>query len=190
MINPQEWQEMPALDLEIRIELWQAGLLKLRLPDPMQPRSLTQEEKRWLDRAAVAEYISPENRGLSAIFYTSPPPEFRLDGADWYLCPNEYWNRPPAILSEIVQTFPADLFQLAQGNQPPTFYPDRRPDYTQAQETVMRSIFRETVRLGWSLPEYKWFILEHFRKTTAQVTLDEAVQVLSLLRQMEGMSED
>ncbi|MBD2078333.1 hypothetical protein [Leptolyngbya sp. FACHB-17] len=82
------------------------------------------------------------------------------------------------------------MFQLAQGNQPPAFYPDRTPDYTQAQETVMRSIFRETVRLGWSLPEYKWFILEHLRKTTAQVTHDEAVQVLTLLRQMESEQED
>jgi hypothetical protein len=181
---------MPELDLETRTKLWQAGLLKLRLPDGVQPRSLTEEEKYWLDRASTAEYISPQNKGLSAICYTSPPPEFRLDSADWYLCPNEYWNRPPALLSTIVQIFPADLFQLAQGNQPPAFYPDRTPDYTQVQETVMRSIFRETVRIGWSLPEYKWFILEHLRKTTAQITHDEAVQVLTLLSQMESEPDD
>lgn len=188
---------MPKLDLETRTKLWQAGLLKLRFPDGMKPRklrstecSLIEEEKYWLGRAAAAEYISAQDKGLSAIFYTSPPPEFRLDSADWYLCPNEYWNRPPALLSTIVQTFPTDLFQLAQGNQPPAFYPDRTADYTQAQEAVMRSIFRETVRIGWSLLEYKWFILEHLRKTTTQVTHDEAVQVLTLLSQMKSESED
>lgn len=177
---------MPALNLETRERLWQAGLLKLRLPAGMQPRSLTQAEKHWLDRAAVAEYIAPKNKGLSAIFYTSPPPDFRLDCADWYLCPNDYWNRPPVSLSTIVQTFPADLFQLAQGNQPPAFYPDRTSDYTQAQETVMRSIFRETVRLGWSLPQYKWFVMQQLRKTTVRVTHDEALQLLAQLQQMEN----
>ncbi|MBW4542513.1 MAG: hypothetical protein KME43_25785 [Myxacorys chilensis ATA2-1-KO14] len=186
----QSWQEMPSLDLETRIQLWHAGLLHLKLPNGVKARSLTQEEKHWLDRAAAAEYISPQNKGLSAIFYTSPPPAFHLDSADWYLCPNDYWNRPPALLSTIVQTFPADLFQLSQGNQPPAFYPDRTPQYTDAQETVMRSIFRETVRIGWSLPQYKWFILERLRKTTAQVTYDEAIQILAQLQQIESEPDD
>jgi hypothetical protein len=186
----QTWQGMPQLDLETRTQLWQAGLLHLKLPDGVKARSLSAAEKYWLDRAAAAEYISPQNKGLSAVFYTSLPPEFQLDCADWYLCPNNYWNRPPALLRTIVQTFPADLFQLSQGNQSPAFYPDRTPQYRQAQETVMRSIFRETVRIGWSLPEYKWFILEQLRKTTAQVTHDEALQVLERLQQIESEPED
>ncbi len=184
------WQDMPPLDLDTRIQLWHSGLLHLKLPAGVKARSLTPAEKHWLARAAAAEYISPQNKGLSAIFYTSPPPEFRLECADWYLCPNDYWNRPPVLLKTIVQTFSADLFQLSQENQPPAFYPDRTPHDTQAQETVLRSIFRETVRIGWSLPEYKWFILEHFQKTTAQVTHDEAIEVLALLKQIEGEPED
>jgi len=45
-------------------------------------------------------------------------------------------------------------------------------------------------RLGWSLPQYKWFVMEEFRKTTAQVTHDEATQLLAKLGQMEGELAD
>lgn len=144
---------MPQLDLETRIGLWQAGLLKLRLPDGLQPRSLTSAEKHWLDHAAAAEYITPEQHGQKAIFYTSAPPDFRLEAADWYLCPNDYWNQHPIPLKEAMARFPAELFRLSTSGQPPAFYPDRTPDYTDEQELTMRSIFRETVRLGWSLPQ-------------------------------------
>lgn len=78
--------------------------------------------------------------------------------------------------------FPAELFELSTSGQPPAFYPDRTPDYTNEQEAIMRSIFRETVRLGWSLPQYKWLVMERFGKTTAQVTFEEAKQVLEALQ--------
>lgn len=180
--NGQTWEEMPQLDLETRTQLWQAGLLDLKLPNGFKPRSLTREEKHWLDRAALAEYIAPEQHGQQAIFYTSPPPAFDLKEADWYLRPDNYWNQSPSPLQETMARFPASLFQLSASGQPPGFYPDRTPDYTAAQETIMRSIFRETVRLGWSLPEYKWFILKQLHKTTAQVTHEEATQVLEILQ--------
>lgn len=79
----QTWRGMPQLDLETRIQLWQAGLLQLQLPAGMQPRSLTEEEKYWLARAAAADYIAPQQNGQTAIFYTAPPPDFRLDAAEW-----------------------------------------------------------------------------------------------------------
>jgi hypothetical protein len=181
---------MPDLDLETRIRMWQAGLLGLRLPQGVKARSLTTAEMEWLDRAAKAEYVASEQNGQAAVFYTSPPPDFRLDAADWYLRPDDGWNGDPISLQEMIQRFPAALFQLSASGQPPAFYPDRTPDYTDAQEAVMRSIFRETTRIGWSLPQYKWFVMEQLRKTTAQVTQDDAVQLLALLQQLDSESED
>ncbi len=122
---------------------------------------------------------------ISNGFYTSPPPNFRLEAADWYLHPDDRWNHDPVLLKEMVEKFPTELFQLSASGQPLAFYPDRTPDYTDAQEAVMRSIFRETTRLGWSLPEYKWFVMEEFRKTTAQVIYDDAIHILTQLQQME-----
>ena len=185
-----EWQEIPNLDLDRRVEIWQAGLLRLRLPEGGEARSLTAAEIEWLDRAAAAEYIASEQHGQEAIFYTSPPPDFRLEAADWYLCPDDRWNHDPVPLQQMIQRFPTELFQLSASGQPPTFYPDRTPDYTDVQEAVMRSIFRETVRIGWSLPQYKWFVMQQLRKTTAQVTHVEAVQLLAQLQQMDGEPED
>ncbi|NJR51845.1 MAG: hypothetical protein HC780_21980, partial [Leptolyngbyaceae cyanobacterium CSU_1_3] len=52
------------------------------------------------------------------------------------------------------------------------------------------SVFRETTRLGWSLPQYKWFVMEQFRKTTAQVTYDDAVRLSRQFQQMEGETDD
>ncbi|MEP0919569.1 hypothetical protein NC981_22330 [Leptolyngbya sp. DQ-M1] len=187
--NRQTWEGMPQLDLETRSQLWQAGLLDLKLPIGFKPRSLTQDEKYWLDRAAAVEYIPPEQQGQQAIFYTSPPPAFDLSEADWYLRPNDYWNAAPIQLSEMVIKFPAQLFQRSASGQPPAFYPDRTPEYTLEQEAIMRSIFRETVRLGWSLPQYKWFVMHHLQKTTAQVTYSEAVQLLTNLQQIENESD-
>jgi hypothetical protein len=185
-----EWQRMPNLDLETRIQLWQAGLLQLRLPEEVEARSLTTVEIEWLDRAAKAEYIASEKNGQEAIFYTSPPPAFRLEAADWYLHPDDRWNHDPVLLREMVEQFPRELFQLSESGQPPAFYSDRTSDYTDAQEAVMRSIFRETTRIGWSLPQYKWFVMEEFRKTTAQVTYDEAIQVLTQLQQTKSELDD
>lgn len=182
--NGQTWEGMPQLDLETCTQLWQAGLLNLKSPNGFKPRSLTPEEKHWLDRAALTEYIAPEQQGQQAIFYTSSPPAFNLKAADWYLRPDDYWNQSPIPLQEMTARFPASLFQLSASGQPPGFYPDRTPDYTAAQEAIMRSIFRETVRLGWSLPQYKWFILGRLRKTTAQVTHEEAIQVLEVLQEI------
>ena len=184
-----EWQGMPTLDLETRTTLWQAGLLQLRLPQGVRARSLTPVEIEWLDRAAIAEYIASQKKGQEAIFYTSPPPEFRLEAADWYLHPDERWNQDPVLLQAMVEQFPADLFQLSASGQPPLFYPDRTPDYTHEQEGVMRSIFRETTRLGWSLPQYKWFVMEQVRKTTAQVTYDDAARLLTQLQHIESEQE-
>ncbi|WP_181314438.1 hypothetical protein [Phormidesmis priestleyi] len=53
----------------------------------------------------------------------------------------------------------------------------------------MRAIFRETTRIGWSLPQYKWFVMEQLRKTTAHVTYDDAVQLLAQLQQMDSELE-
>ncbi|KAM3114063.1 hypothetical protein [Phormidesmis sp. 146-33] len=184
------WQGMPNLDLETRTRMWQVGLLKLQLPEGIKARSLTSGEKQWLDAAAKAEYLAPEQNGQRAIFYTSPPPDFRLEAADWYLRPNDFWNYDPVLLRDMMTQFPAELFQLSASGQPPAFYPDRTPDYTDAQEAVMRSIFRETIRIGWSLPQYKWFVMEQLRKTTAQVTHEDAVQVLAQLQQMDDETED
>ncbi|MGV0028414.1 hypothetical protein [Phormidesmis priestleyi] len=180
-----EWQGMPNFELDDRIRLWHAGLLSLRLPDGINARSLTSAEIEWLDRAAKAEYIASQKNGREAIFYTSPPPEFRLEAADWYLRPDDHWDHDPVLLQTMVEQFPASLFQCSASGEPPAFYPDRTPDYTDAQEAVMRSIFRETTRLGWSLPEYKWFVMEEFRKTTAQVIYDDAIHILTQLQQME-----
>lgn len=177
----KQWR-VPAFDLDTQIEMWQSGLLQLQLPKGVEPRPLTKAEKHWLDRAAAAEYIAPEENGQRAVFYTSPPPEFRLEVADWYLHPDDYWNQPPVLLREIISKFPAELFQLCASGQAPAFYPERTPAYSNEQETVMRAIFRETVRLGWALPQYKWLILERYRKTTAQVTLAEANEVLAHLQ--------
>ncbi len=185
-----EWQGMPNFDLETRTRLWQAGLLRLRLPEGVEARSLTPIEIAWLDQASRAEYIASEKNGQAAIFYTSPPPDFRSEAADWYLHPDDRWNHDPVLLQAMVEQFPTELFQLSASGQPPAFYPDRTPDYTDEQEAVMRSIFRETTRLGWSLPQYKWFVMERFRKTTAQVTHDEAIQMLAKLGQMEGELAD
>ena len=185
-----EWQGMPNLDLDTRVEMWQAGLLPLRLPEGVEARSLTAAEIEWLDRAAATEYIASEKQGQDAIFYTSSPPDFRLEAANWYLCPDDRWNHDPVPLQQMIQRFPTKLFQLSASGQPPAFYPDRTPEYTDAQEAVMRSIFRETVRIGWSLPQYKWFVMEWLRKTTAQLTHDDAVQVLALLQQIDGEPDD
>ena len=185
-----DWQGMPSFNLETRVEMWQAGLLHLRLPEGIEPRSLTSIEKAWLDHAAAAKYIAPVENGWQAIFYTPPPPDFRLEAADWYLHPDEYWNCDPVPLRDLVERFPLELFQISSSGQPPAFYPDRTPDYTDAQEAVMRSIFRETVRIGWSLPQYKWFVMERLRKTTARVTHKDAVQLLAQLQQMNSESED
>ena len=185
-----EWQGMPNFELDDRIRLWQTGLLSLRLPDGTKARSLTPVEIEWLDRAAKAEYIASQKNGQAAIFYTSPPPEFRLEAADWYLHPDDRWDHDPVLLQRMVEQFPASLFQCSASGQPPVFYPDRTPDYTDEQEAVMRSIFREMTRLGWSLPQYKWFVMEEFRKTTAHVTHDEATQLLAKLGQMEGELAD
>ena len=133
--------------------------------------------------------VTPEN-GRQAIFYTSSPPDFRLEAADWYLYPGEYWNCDPVPLRDLVERFPLELFQISSSGQPPAFYPDRTPDYTDAQEAVMRSILREMVRIGWSLPQYKWFVMERLRKTTARVTHKDAVQLLAQLQQMNSESED
>ena len=169
--------------------MWQAGLLHLRLPEGMEPRSLTAAEIEWLNQVAAAEYIAPEKQGQEAIFYTSPPPDFRLEAADWYLCPDDRWNHDPIPLQQMIQRFPTELFQLSASGQPPAFYPDRTPDYTNVLETVMRSIFRETTRIGWSLTQYKWFVIEQLRKTTAQVTHDDAVQLLARLQQLDSEPE-
>jgi hypothetical protein len=182
------WQGMPDVDLETRTQLWQTGLLRLQLPQGVKARSLTAVEVEWLDQAAKAEYITSESQ--QAIFYTSPLPDFRLEAADWYLRPNDYWNYDPVLLQAIIEQFPADLFQLSASGQPPAFYPERTSDYTDEQEMVMRSIFRETTRLGWSLPQYKWFVMKQLRKTTAQVTYDEAVRLLTQLQSMEGEIDD
>ena len=184
--QPVEWQGMPDFDLETRTRLWQAGLLQLRLPEGVKARSLTTVEIEWLDQAAKAEYIASQKNGQAAIFYTSPPPDFRLGAADWYFHPDDRWDRDPVLLQTMVEQFPASLFQCSVSGQPPTFYPDRTPEYTDEQEAVMRLIFRETTRLGWSLPEYKWLVMEQFRKTTAQVTHDEAIQILTQLQQMKS----
>ncbi len=184
-IKQVERQGMPNLDLETQTRLWQAGLLQLQLPQGVEARSLTSNEIEWLDRAAKTEYIASEDDGQTAVFYTSPPPDFRLEAADWYLHPDDYWNYDPVLLQKMVEKFPAGLFQLSASGQPPAFYPDRTPSYTDEQEAVMRLIFRETIRLGWSLPQYKWFVMERFRKTTAHVTCDEATQALAQLQQME-----
>ncbi len=181
---------MPNLDLKTRTKLWQAGLLRLRLPEGVEARSLTTVEIEWLDWAAKAEYIASEKNGQEAIFYTSPPPNFRLEAAAWYLHPDDRWNYDPVLLQAMVEQFPAALFRLSASGQPPAFYPDRTPDYTNHQEAVMRSIFCETTRLSWSLHQYKWLVMEQFRKTTAQVTYDEAIQVLAQLRQMESELDD
>ncbi|NDJ18566.1 hypothetical protein [Myxacorys almedinensis] len=185
-----EGQRMPNLDFDRRVEMWQAGLLPLRLPEGVEARSLTAAEIEWLDRAAAAEYIASEKQGQEALFYTSPPPDFRLEAADWYLRPDDRWNHDPVPLQQMIQRFPIELFQLSASGQTPAFYPDRTPDYTDAQEAVMRSIFRETVRIGWSLPQYKWFVMEQLRKTTARVTQNDAVQLLAQLQQMDSEPED
>ena len=137
-----EWQGMPNFDLDTHIQMWQAGLLLLRLPKGVKARSLTATEIEWLDRAAAAEYIASEQNGQTAIFYTSPPPDFCLEVADWYLHPDDRWNGNPVSLQEMIQRFPSKLFQLSASGQPPAFYPDRIPDYTDAQEAVMRSGLR------------------------------------------------
>ena len=185
-----EGQGMPNLDFDTRVEMWQAGLLRLRLPEGVEARSLTAAEIEWLDQAAAAEYVASEQHGQEAIFYTSPPPDFRLEAADWYLRPDDRWNHDPVPLQQMIQRFPTALFQLSVSGQSPAFYPDHTPDYVDAQEAVMRSVFRETVRIGWSLPQYKWFVMEQLRKTTARVTHDDAVLLLAQLQQMDSEPED
>ncbi|PSB17530.1 hypothetical protein C7B65_18480 [Phormidesmis priestleyi ULC007] len=101
-----EWQGMPNLDLDTCVEMWQAGLLRLRLPEGVEARSLIAAETEWLDQAAAAEYIAPEKQGQEAIFYTSPPPDFLLEAADWYLCPDDRWNQDPVPLQQMIQRFP------------------------------------------------------------------------------------
>lgn len=178
-------QPSPSLDFKTKLEMWNAGLLLLELPDQVQPRSLTQQETEWLCQAGQAEYIDPEANGLNSIFYTAPPPDFKLQSADWYLRPSWYWNRSPIPLVEIMQRCPVDQFQLTASGQPPAFYPDPHPGYTIQQEQAMRQIFRETVRLGWSLPDYKWYVMQQFNQTTATVTECEAQQILADLQQMQ-----
>jgi hypothetical protein len=185
-----DWQGMPNLDLETRTRMWQVGLLKLQLPEGVKARFLTPDEKQWLNAVAEAEYLAPEQNGQRAIFYTSPPPDFRLGAADWYLRPDDFWNGAPVLLRDIMERFSIELFELSTSGQPPAFYPDRTPDYTDAQEAVMRLIFRETTRIGWSLPQYKWFVMQQLRKTTAQVTHKDAVQLLALLQQVDSEPED
>ncbi|MCU0548456.1 MAG: hypothetical protein MUC48_03825 [Leptolyngbya sp. Prado105] len=176
----------PSLDLKTKAEMWNAGLLILELPNQIQPRPLTQQETEWLYQAAQTEYIDPEVNGLNAIFYTAPPPDFDLQRADWYLRPSWYWNRSPIALVEIMQQYPIELFQLTASGQPPAFYPDPHSGCTTQQEQDMRQIFRETVRLGWSLPDYKWYVMQQFQKTTATVTQFEAQQILSDLQQCDS----
>ena len=176
------YEPSPSLDLKTKVEMWNVGLLLLKLPDQVQPCPLTQQETAWLYRAAQAEYIDPEANGLNAVFYTAPPPDFDLQKANWYLRPSWYWNQAPISLVEIMQQYPADQFQLTASGQPPAFYPDPHSGYTTQQEQEMRQIFRETVRLGWSLPDYKWYVMQQFHKTTATVTQHEAQQILSDLQ--------
>ncbi|MBD2078332.1 hypothetical protein [Leptolyngbya sp. FACHB-17] len=45
-----------------QIQLWHSGLLHLKLSAGVKARSLAHAEKHWLGRAAVAEYISPQNQ--------------------------------------------------------------------------------------------------------------------------------
>lgn len=182
-------KNLSSLDAEERTALWQAGLLPLHLPKSLQPRALTAAEKHWLSCAIQAEYLASGDAEQPALFYTASPPRFHLEEADWYLYPNEYWNQPPVRLQQMMQQFPSDCFQLNAAGQPPGFYPDRTPDYSLTQEAIMRQIFRETVRLGWSLADYKWYVMQHLRKTTAQVIEAEASQLLHQLQQYESASD-
>lgn len=178
-----------SLDLAIQVELWNAGLLILELPPNVQPRSLTPQEIAWLDRVAQAEYLDPHENGLSSVFYTAPPPDFDRQQADWYLRPSWYWNQAPLSLVIAMQQFPIEQFQLMTSGQPPAFYPEQHSGYTLRQEKVMRQIFRETVRIGWSLPDYKWYVMQQFHKTTATVTEEEAQQILTSLQQVVSSVE-
>lgn len=171
-------------DLEAQVELWNAGLWRWELPQGMQPRALTPAEIAWLDQVAQAEYLDPEEHGLRAIFYTAPPPTFEMETADWYLRPDWYWNRSPLSLAVAMQQFPIEQFQLTTSGQTPGFYPETHSGYTMQQEQIMRQIFRETVRIGWSLPDYKWYVMEQFHKTTATVTEVEAQQILVALQKV------
>ncbi|GAP99865.1 hypothetical protein [Leptolyngbya sp. NIES-2104] len=179
-----QWQNFPTIEAAERIALWEAGLLYLQLPDSLQPRSLTAAERDWLDQVVKAEYLTSENNGRTALFYTAPPPDFRLTDADWYLHPDHYWNARPLPLSTAMQQFPVACFQLSATGQAPGFYPDPTSGYSMQQETVMRQIFRETVRLGWSLADYKWWVMRSLHKTTAQVAVTEANQLLERLQSL------
>ncbi|MGI0493639.1 hypothetical protein ACN4EG_17805 [Alkalinema pantanalense CENA528] len=192
MVNPLESEvSLDLLDLPLH-DPWDAGFGFPRMPKGMVPRCLTDAELDWLEQAAQTEYIRPDDEGLEAIVYAAPPGSEGVKTAwDWYLCPDHFWDQPPRLLKEVMADYPIDCFQLTAKQQPPNLVPDFANQLPIADYSkLMRSLNREFYRLGWSLPQYKWFVMEQFRKTTAKLSPEEFATVVEMLQAMTEIDND
>lgn len=175
------------LDRETQDQLWSVGLW---FPIGAESRSLAPEELTWLQQAALTEYLRPDQAGRSAIGFTAPPGA-EVDALDWYLRPDDYWPYEPIELGLVMQQFPIDRFQLTAKGQPPNLVPDFAYDLSATDyRTTMRSLTREFYRTGWSLSQYKWFVMVQFAKTTAQLSPDEFAEVVALLKTYPDAEDD
>ncbi|MBD2328068.1 hypothetical protein [Alkalinema sp. FACHB-956] len=192
MVNPLESElSLDLLDLPLH-DPWEAGFGFPPLPKGMAPRRLTDAELDWLERAALTEYICPDDDGLEAIVYAAPPESEKVKKAwDWYLRPDHFWDQPPRLLKAVMADYPIDGFQLTAKQQPPNLVPDFAYDLPiEDYSKLMRSLNREFYRLGWSLPQYKWFVMEQFRKTTAQLSPEEFSTVVEMLQAIPAIDDD
>lgn len=192
MVNPLESEvSLDLLDLPLH-DPWEAGFGFPPMPEGMVPRRLTDRELDWLEQAARTEYICPDDEGLEAIVYAAPPGSETVKTAwDWYLCPDHFWDQPPRLLKEVVAAYPIDCFQLTAKQQPPHLVPDFAYDLPiDHYSKLTRSLNREFYRIGWSLPQYKWFVMEQFHKTTAHLTPEEFAAVVELLKAMPAIDDD
>ncbi len=176
-------------------DLWAAGLWVPAVPEGMTVRSLSPLEDDWVGQAGRVGLVSmnrDEAIGFMVAVRVDELGELLQDGEfDWFLRSNDVWSRPPQRLAAVMTMAPLEILKCDRLGQMPSLVPDFAHSLSASEyKTVMRGLNRQFYRIGWTLPQYCWWVVETFGKMSCDLSAAELERAIGLLQQIPDVDDE
>jgi hypothetical protein len=174
-------------------ELWAAGLWVPEPPADAVVRSLSPLESEWLMQARRVGLVSRDEAiAFMVAVRVDPQGELIQDGAfDWFLRSNDFWHHEPQRLVVVMAAVPLEILRCDRLGQMPNLVPDFAHSLSASEyKTVMRGLNREFYRMGWTLPQYRWWVVETFGKMSCDLSSAELERAIALLQEIPDADDE
>ncbi|MBD3886406.1 hypothetical protein IFO70_32490 [Phormidium tenue FACHB-886] len=141
-------------------QAWRAGVYNPLTEIENRARSLTDEETDWLFLAKQVGWLQVQEE-LNALYFTTPPPTFDPNQADWYLRPDLVtWLEAPMRLEKAVVEHPIPASLL------------------------LKVFDRQINQLGWKSKQTEAFVQQTVGKARTALISEDFVAIFLALQQL------